>query len=219
MLRQAVKAVLGYEASHRTHSEVLSDYLGRIKTTEPIIIEVGLGLTSGAVASFARSARARYYACDLNADLVQTLERALSPDGFIQFRVGKSEEVLRQIVSEVPRIDFAFLDGAPSAMTTFREFSILEPRFESGAILVLDNAAVPGERQKLRTPCRKGKILVPYLLASPFWEVIGLPNDGDSMVAALKHAEPDFADSAYEDIDGSVTHDVDRNWLERIPQP
>lgn len=49
------------------------------------------------------------------------------------------------------------------------------------------------------SPVRKGKILVPYLLASPFWEVSGYPDAGDSMVSAVMRSEPNYADKDYED--------------------
>lgn len=204
---------------HRTHSEVLSAYLGAMPHQDrPVIVEVGLGLTSAVLAAHARKHAGRYYACDLNAELVEELRRSLETDEFVQFMVGKSDESLQRIVAENPRIDFVFLDGAPSAMMTFREFRILESALHPGAILVLDNAAIPGESAQLRSPCRKGKIVVPYLLASSFWEVIGHPEDGDSMVAAIRHSEGTFADKAYEDVDGTVTHDVDLGWRRRIPK-
>ena len=48
------------------------------------------------------------------------------------------------------------------------------------------------------SPCRKGKIIVPYLLASTWWEVTGHPTAGDSMVSAVRHGRPEFADPAFE---------------------
>jgi hypothetical protein len=62
----------------------------------------------------------------------------------------------------------------------------------------VDNAALPGAR-RLLSPVRKGKILVHYLLASPVWEVEEFPTAGDSMIAAYRHAELNYADPSYED--------------------
>jgi predicted O-methyltransferase YrrM len=200
----------------RTHSEVLAEYLLQLApSASPVIVEVGIGLTSAALAKYARDTGATYYACDLNADLVSAVRDRIDPDKLIKFRIGDSESVLGEIVQEVGRVDFAFLDSAASAMKTFREFQIVEPKFEAGSILVIDNAAIPGTNQPLRSRCRKGKIVVPYLLASPFWEVIGHPNDGDSMIAAIKRSEPDFADEAYEDVHGVWSSDL--GWRRRVP--
>ena len=63
-------------------------------------------------------------------------------------------------------IDFALLGAAPSATHTLREFFALEARLGPGARILIDEAALPGARLALR-PCRQGKLLVPYLLASP----------------------------------------------------
>jgi predicted O-methyltransferase YrrM len=153
-------------------------------------------LTSAILAQKARTLGARYYACDSNADLVDAMRGSISDDGFVEFRVGDSPMTLSAIAREVDYVDFAFLDGAAFAMKSFREFAVLEPKFRPGSILVMDNAALPGETRPLRSPCRKGKIVVPYLLASPFWEVIGLPEDGDGMVAAIMHEDASFADNA-----------------------
>jgi hypothetical protein len=40
--------------------------------------------------------------------------------------------------------------------------------------------------------------VVPYLLASPWWEVRGHPAAGDSMISAIRHENPDFVNKAYE---------------------
>ena len=204
---------------HRTHSEVLSGYLPRMgRQDHPVIVEVGLGLTSAVLAEYARQHGGRYYGCDLNTELIDELRKTIGEDEFVKFLVGKSDESLRRIVSGNHQVDLVFLDGAPSAAITFLEFRILEDTLLPGSIVVIDNAAVPDTPGPLRSPCRKGKIVVPYLLASSFWEVIGHPGDGDSMIAAIKHAEGTFADIAYEDVDGTVTHDVDLGWRGRVPK-
>jgi FkbM family methyltransferase len=204
---------------HLTHSQVLSEYLPKISADggeRTAIVEVGLGLTSSTIAAYARSVNAKYYACDANADLIAAVRDRLSPDGFIDFRTGDSEATLAEVAKELATCHFVFLDGAPSATKTFREFLLLEPKLVPGSILVIDNAAIPGTDQPLRSPCRKGKILVPYLLASPYWEVFGRPNDGDSMVVAIMHAAPKHADAASEDIQYTVA--FDREWHRRVPR-
>lgn len=95
-------------AGHRTHSEVLSAYLQRIAARDrPIIIEVGIGLTSAILAQKARTLGARYYACDSNADLVDAMRGSISDDGFVEFRVGDSPMTLSAIAREVDYVDFA----------------------------------------------------------------------------------------------------------------
>ena len=66
-----------------------------------------------------------------------------------------------------------------------------------GACLLIDNAALPEEKVVL-TEVRKGKILVPYLLASAHWSVQAHPKAGGSMVSATLHKEANFAEFDYE---------------------
>ena len=68
------------------------------------------------------------------------------------------------------------------------------------AILLIDNAALPGSSVRL-SPVRKGKILVPYLMASANWEVIPFPNSGGSMVGAIKRDNGNYADPDLEHPD------------------
>jgi len=42
---------------------------------------------------------------------------------------------------------------------------------------------------------------VPYLLASPYWEVCAHPRAGDSMISAILHSEANFANPDYEHTD------------------
>ena len=115
----------------------------------------------------------------------------------VEFVTGDSIEALTELVRTVTP-GFLFLDSAASAMHTFREFLVCEQALRAGACLLVDNAALPCTTKTL-SPVRKGKILVPYLLASPLWEVQPHPRAGDSMIAAIRHADPVFADPAYED--------------------
>jgi hypothetical protein len=95
------------------------------------------------------------------------------------------------------RVDFA-LWAEPSATHTLREFFALEARLGPGARVLIDEAALPGARLALR-PCRQGKLLVPYLLASPVWRVAAHPRVGESMVSAVHDRVGARADASYED--------------------
>lgn len=66
-----------------------------------------------------------------------------------------------------------------------------------GVSLHIDNAALPDTRVML-SPCCMGKIIVPYLLASAWWEVTGHPTVGHSMFSAVRHNRLEFADPAFE---------------------
>jgi predicted O-methyltransferase YrrM len=165
-----------------------------------VLVETGCGLSTVALASAAQRLKAVVYSCDHNQEKIAELQRLIGNTANVAFRVGDSHESLRAIVAEHAYLDLVFLDAAASAMHTWREFLIVEPRLQPGAVLLVDNAALPGAR-RLLSPVRKGKILVHYLLASPVWEVEGFPTAGDSMIAAYRHAEPNYADPRYEDPD------------------
>lgn len=113
--------------------------------------------------------------------------------------IGDSRENLQKIGEKHAKINFLFLDSAASAMYTFREFLLVESILKPGAYLLIDNAALLEEKTELLSPVRKGKIIVPYLLSSPYWGVKAYPRSGDSMIFAILHSEPKFADPAYED--------------------
>ena len=163
-----------------------------------VLVETGCGLSTVALASASQRLKAVVYSCDYNQEKILELQRLIGNTTDVAFRVGDSHESLRAIVADHAHLDFVFLDSAASAMHTWQEFLMVEPRLLPGAVLLVDNAALPGAR-RLRSPVRKGKILVHYLLASPVWEVEGFPAAGDSMIAAYRHAEPSYADPSYED--------------------
>jgi hypothetical protein len=116
----------------------------------------------------------------------------------VQFLAGDSLETLPAIAARHERIDFALVGSAPSATHTLREFFALEARLGPGARLLVDEAALPGARLTLG-PCRKGALLVPYLLASPVWRVTAHPRAGESMVSAVYDRVGARADARYED--------------------
>lgn len=165
---------------------------------KPVFVETGCGLSTVALAAEGRRLGATVYSCDYNHEKADELRAQVGNKvENVRFEFGDSHESLRKIAEQQARIDFLFLDSAASAMHTFREFMIVESKLNPGACIIVDNAALPREKHTLG-PARKGKILVPYLLASPFWEVIGHPTAGDSMVSAVMHKEGDYADPEYE---------------------
>lgn len=202
----------------RPHGAVIDRYLSGMRgeldpSGERIFVEIGAGLTTGVIADHARRLNATFYTCDINEQLLGEIVANLPPDMRVRPIPGDSLVAMTRIASEVDRVDFAFFDSAPSASRTFREFQILEPLFQPGAVIIADNASLPCAWFTF-SGCRKGKILVPYLLASPFWQVIPWPHDGDSMVAAIRHKAPAWADRNYEwsDYQGD-------NWRRRVPKP
>jgi predicted O-methyltransferase YrrM len=185
-----------------THAERIAALLAEMPRPlppRPVFVETGCGLSTLALAAGARELGAACYSCDVNAEKVEALRRS-APEALadVVFLVGDSLASVAGIAERNERVDLAFLDSAPSALHTFREFRALEPRFRDGARVLVDNAALPGARLRL-SPCRKGKILVPYLLAHPLWEVRAHPRSGDSMISAVLRDRPDFADPAHED--------------------
>lgn len=184
-----------------SHGDLITRLLGEHKSgfsSAPVFVESGSGVSTVALAHAARSLNARVYSCDFNESKVSALKETAG-DGIkeVNFIIGDSIAGLKQVAESNQRIDFAFLDSAASALHTFREFLLLEPCLAPGSVLLIDNAALPCE-SKVLGPVRKGKVLVPYLLASPFWDVSAFPTAGDSMICAVRHSKPDFADPAYE---------------------
>ncbi len=165
---------------------------------DPVFVETGCGLSTVYLAEAARACNATAWSCDFNEAKVAALKRHVGEHiKHVNFLIGDSHEGLRQILARHPRLDIVFLDAAASAMHTIHEFLIIEPHMPAGSALLIDNAALPGERALL-SPCRKGRIVVPYLLASPWWEVRGHPTAGDSMISAIRHDQPVHAHPDYE---------------------
>ena len=184
-----------------THGELIGLLLDRYRDRlpeRPVFVETGCGISTLLLAEAGRALAAKIYSCDFNIDKVRALQqRAGYRVSNIEFLTGDSVVLLRQLTQEHEQIHFLFLDAAASAMHTFREFQVVEPALKSGSVLLIDNAALPGET-RLLSPCRKGKIIVPYLQASAYWEVFGHPDAGDSMISAVCHDSPRFADPDYE---------------------
>jgi predicted O-methyltransferase YrrM len=202
MLSRGAGAALRSVWQRQDHGELIRELLTRLEPPRgrrAVFVETGCGLSTLALAQAARELGAFVYSCDLNQEKADALRERLGDAlDSVQFLIGDSLASVAQIAARHERIDFAFFDSAPSATHTLREFLTLEPRFGAGARVLIDNAALPGARLLL-SPCRKGKLLVPYLLASPFWTVTGHPRAGDSMVSAVLDTVGARADRSYED--------------------
>lgn len=184
-----------------THGEMIVMLLNNYRNTlpeRPVFIETGCGISTLRLAEIGRQFGAVVYSCDLNEEKVIELKRrAGSRIDNVNFILGDSLASLSYLAEQHPQINFLFLDAAASAMHTFREFQAAEKSLGDGSILLMDNAALPSET-RLLSPCRKGRIVVPWLQASAYWRVSGHPLSGDSMVSAVCSRDPDFADPDYE---------------------
>jgi len=186
------------ECSHGEMIERLLDERREFLRENPVFVETGCGVSTVSLSAYAKRLNALAYSLDSSSDKSDDLKSRVGERvANIEFVIGDSLENLPKIV-EKHRIDFLFLDSAASAMHTFREFVICEPALMPGACVLVDNASLPGA-MVLLSPARKGKVLVPYLLASPYWEVRAHPRAGDSMISAIRHSEAKFADPDYED--------------------
>ena len=184
-----------------THGGMIARHLSERKEKlpgQPVLVETGCGISTVSLAEAGRNLNATIYSCDYNREKVNALQqRAGSKIDNVTFLIGDSLDSLRKICAQHTKLDFVFLDAAASAMHTFREFQLIEAFLKPGSSLLIDNAALPDERWLL-SPCRKGKIIVPYLMASTNWEVRGHPTAGDSMISAIHHDTPDYADPSCE---------------------
>ncbi len=186
-----------------SHGEMIERLLRERKDffrDNPIFVETGCGISTISLNKCAEELNALAYSLDYNSEKSNDLKSRVGEQvASIKFVIGNSLDNLPKIVTK-HTINFLFLDSAASAMHTFREFLICEPALKPGACLLVDNASLPGEK-KLLSPVRKGNILVPYLLASPYWEVCAHPRAGDSMISAILHSEANFANPDYEHTD------------------
>lgn len=164
-----------------------------------VLVETGCGVSTFALAETAERVGGHVYSCELDPRRIHALREASEGKlERVQFLEGDSLESLARIAARHESIDFALFDSAPSATHILREFQALERRLHPGARVLIDEAALPGARLLLG-PCRKGKLLVPYLLASPVWRVSAFPRAGNSMVSAVHDKVGARADSSYED--------------------
>lgn len=196
------KSIIDRAIRRKTHGELIEELIfSNLDLSAPpmVFVETGCGVSTISLAHAGKDNNAKIYSCDINTEKADELT-TLSGDKIknVEFLIGQSLTSLEKIAAKHDTINFLFLDSAASAMYTFNEFQTVEKLLKPGSIVLIDNAAIPGER-RLLSPVRKGKILVPYLLASPYWEVKGHPDAGDSMVSAIMRDTADYADPAYED--------------------
>lgn len=204
ILHKAKKRILFKALQKASHGQLIQELVERhidFSEGRKVFVETGCGVSTLALAESGREGKAVIYSCDINSEKADEL-KAMSGGAVdeVNFLIGSSLDSLADIAEKHQSVDFLFLDSAASAMYTFQEFQVMEKCLKPGSVLLVDNAAIPGET-RLLSPVRKGKILVPYLLASPFWEVTGYPEAGDSMVAAVLRSAPDYADPSFEDPD------------------
>jgi len=184
-----------------THGEMIARHLAQRQQNldeHPVFVETGCGLSTLSLAEVGKNLNATVYSCDFNEEKVRALQqRAGDRIDNVTFLIGDSLDSLRTICAQHAKLGFVFLDAAASAMHTFKELQLIEAFLKPGSSLLIDNAALPNERWLL-SPCRKGKIVVPYLMASAYWEVQGHPTAGDSMISAVHHDTPDYAHTSCE---------------------
>jgi predicted O-methyltransferase YrrM len=168
----------------------------------PVLVEVGAGKTTKVMADYARKHKAIFYSCDCCGPIIDFLDAAFNKDKCIRFLQSDSSDALAGLAPMIGVIDFAFFDAAPCAMKTFLDFQTIEYCFRPNSIFVIDNAKLPGLKQS-PGPARKGKILVPYLLAHDEWTVEAFPGYGGMMIVAVKqphggHADPGYYEATYD---------------------
>jgi len=185
----------------QSHGELISQiFKQNIKgfSKKPKVVEVGSGITTDFMNKLSVEYDCEVISVDNNSLKVQYLKNNIKDKSSkLSFLIGDSLEMLKSIV-EYSNIDLLFLDSAPSAAYTFKEFLICENALKTGSCLIIDNAKLPEEKSNFRPTARKGKIIVPYLLSSKSWEVFSYPYSGDMMIVAIKRAEKKYADERYE---------------------
>ena len=186
-----------------SHSEALEEITERKEFYEgDILIETGAGDSSRFLAKFCEKYKIQFHSFDISRRKIAGAEP-------VAFHEGNSLETLKEFTQNNKKeIKFVFLDSAGSAWHTFLEFRTLEPYLKPGTTVVIDNAVIyAGEithAKEILTEVRKGKVLVPYFQASPFWAVKFHPSYGDTMVEAV--LEDEIKDENY-DEGMNNTHD------------
>lgn len=125
---------------------------------EVVVIETGTnhGFSTIALAQALKDAGARGVVdtVDIDAVVVELAKRNVSRAGLashVRFHTGDSIAFLRTLVSERPRIDFAFLDGSHDEMDVRREFDILFPSIVAArGTVYFDNTGWGGVAAALR---------------------------------------------------------------------
>jgi len=182
-----------------------------------VLLEVGCGLSTIPMLEHCDCHSSKLYGIDTDKTVIALLETAY-PGADSEFINKKSEVGIPYVLDKESssdvwggrkvNIDFAFFDGAPCAYSTMRDFLAIEPFMEPGSIYVMDNARLPEKEdvipELVGAGCRKGKVVVPYLLSSPWWEVFAHPHSAGGMIAAIKRDKPVQADTAYSSARAAV---------------
>lgn len=119
---------------------------------EVIVVETGTnqGFSSIVIAQALKDAGARgvLRTVDIDPERVEIARRNVARAGLsdrVEFHVGDSLQFLRQVVNEVPHIDFAFLDGNHEWSHVTKEFGLIYRRVVAcRGKVYLDNTQVGG---------------------------------------------------------------------------
>jgi len=188
-----------------SHLQVL-EYLSKSIdiTDKSVLVELGVGRTTEFFNAAALKYGCQSYSFDVSSNKISSLQSKFK---LVKYQLGDSLVTLKEFADVVLNkgnfiLSLVLFDSAPSAMQTFSEFQILERFFSLGSVILIDNATLYGydKIHKVRSACRKGKILIPYLQAEPHWRVVNYPEWGDSMIYAVLHNEPKFRDNEMEVI-------------------
>ncbi len=85
---------------------------------------------------------------------------------YINFLLGKSQEVFSPILEAIDKVDFVFLDGEENSDRTIEEFNMFSPKFAVGTRVACHDWNI-GKMKKLK----------PILLDSSEWEQLVEIND------------------------------------------
>ena len=183
---------------------MLEIILDEIKLLEnSVVIEVGAGASTVIVEKICKKNDCIGYTLEIAE---KTIERVSKTCPSTKFILGPSLDTLPEMDLEQKPIGLLFLDGAPSAMMTFLEFQLMQSHLIVGSIVLIDNATMYEETisRESELACRKGRVIVPYLRAHPFWEVKPYPQYGGGMVMAILRDEPSFCKKKMDNNPGHV---------------
>ena len=160
MFSRIRNAIIRRLPSYKDEAEQLRDFVfNNIESISPdtAIVETGCGITTPVMAEIGNRSGATVYSCDNNDQKIRTLREKLGNEHEnIEFLIGDSIASLNKICQRHERISLLFLDSAASALHTFREFCSVEDHLNDSALLLIDNAAIPGSTVKVES-CQKGQ--------------------------------------------------------------
>lgn len=186
-------------------ADVLKKYLPKIPNPDNrrvVIVETGIGLSSFPLIEYVYAhPNVVLYCIDTSKEVIKSLQEGLDPDRKVNFLHMDTEKGLQFVIGAEKYIDLLFFDAVPCAYRTFKEFQMCEHLLTPGSIYVMDNARIP-EKEHIKgeckgAACRKGKVIVPYLLASPHWVVKAFPQEAGGMIGAIMQPDAKYSDPAY----------------------